>query len=447
MLNGWMTLLFPFLDFLPFAIPRYHLFQDKLRLPFPAIVALIVGISVGNSAIFYAINLGGLEMAMRYTTLVRYSFLLLQVSLSFLLIKDSFSKNMFTWLLMMSYSFFIFGNANFIESRWFWDFSDTHPYLVYNIARILLLIITYPFMLHFLNHTIRNALSIEDANVWKFMWKIPLFSTLFGMLYCTVTDIYAYASWQFLISRYLMLLGSCYVSYVLLRILNLSKNQTRLEEALLFADRTLKAQRKQYENLSNYMEETRRARHDLRQHLAVVERFIHQDDRDGLSRYISNFRSTLPLDAPEIYCRNDVVNALVCCYGEIARQHHISFEARVGYPDDSPITDTDAAVLFGNLLENAVEACQRQQTGKKFIRLSVEQVGGAVVVALDNSFCGEVRRDGAAFLSSKHGGTGIGTFSITTIAQKYHGVAEFKMEGQVFSSSIFLNPGNDASAA
>lgn len=50
--------------------------------------------------------------------------------------------------------------------------------------------------------------------MWQYMWKIPLFSTLFGMLYCTVQDVYAYASWQFLISRYLMLLGTCYVSYV-----------------------------------------------------------------------------------------------------------------------------------------------------------------------------------------------------------------------------------------
>mgnify|MGYP007104309829 CR=1 FL=1 len=43
------------------------------------------------------------------------------------------------------------------------------------------------------------AVHVEDSAV----------STLFGMLYCTVQDVYAYASWQFLISRYLMLLGTC----------------------------------------------------------------------------------------------------------------------------------------------------------------------------------------------------------------------------------------------
>ena len=79
---------------------------------------------------------------------------------------------------------------------------------------------------------------MEDRKMWQYMWKIPLFSTLFGMLYCTVQDVYAYASWQFLISRYLMLLGTCYVSYVFLKVLEISRRKTQLEEELKYADRS-----------------------------------------------------------------------------------------------------------------------------------------------------------------------------------------------------------------
>ena len=57
-----------------------------------------------------------------------------------------------------------------------------------------------------------------------------MFSTLFGMLYCTVTDVYAYATWQFLVSRYLMLFGACYVSFVTLQVLEVSRTRTQLEE-------------------------------------------------------------------------------------------------------------------------------------------------------------------------------------------------------------------------
>lgn len=434
-----MILLFPILDFLPFGIARYWLFKERLRIPFKHILLVLFGISFLNCVLFAIINSDGYESAARYTTLMRYGFLLLQMTISFVLIKDSFAKNMFTCLLMISYSFFVFGNANFIESRWFFEYSDHHPYLVYNIARFLILLITYPFFLHFLHHTVRKALSIEDKKIWRYMWKIPLFSTMFGMLYCTVTDVYAFASWQFLMSRYLMVFGSCYISFVLLRILEISQKQVQAEEALRYADISLNAQRKQYESLSSHMQESRRARHDFRQHLVVMEDLIDHDDKEGLRTYLREYRSQLPVDTSEVYCRNDVVNAIVSCYGDIARQNGISFEARIGYPEQCPVSNTDAAVLFGNLLENAVEACLRKKGGTKFIRLTVNQSGGGVVIVMDNSFSGTITREGDALLSSKNGGLGIGTSSIKGIAQKYNGYTEFSDRDGVFSSSVFLH--------
>ena len=84
------------------------------------------------SVVFYAINRGGYAAAEQWTTITRYSFLLVYLILAFLLIRDSFSKLMFTWLLFLAWQFFVLGNANYIESKFFWDFSDQHPYLVYN---------------------------------------------------------------------------------------------------------------------------------------------------------------------------------------------------------------------------------------------------------------------------------------------------------------------------
>lgn len=137
-----MVLLFPFLDSLPFTLPRYWLFRDRLRIPFRYVVALQILLSAGYSAVFYYINLGGYEAAAQWTTITRYCFLLIFLALAFLLIRDSFPKLMFTYLLLLAWSFFVMGNANYIESRFFWDFSDLHPYLVYNIARVVVYLIT-----------------------------------------------------------------------------------------------------------------------------------------------------------------------------------------------------------------------------------------------------------------------------------------------------------------
>ena len=434
-----MVLLFPFLDAIPFTLPRYWLFRDRLRLPFRYIVLLQFVVSSVYSGVFYVINRGGYEMAVKWTTITRYCFLLLFLGFAFLLIRDSFPKLMFTWLLFLAWQFFVLGNANFIESRFFYEFSVRHPYMVYNIARIIVYLITFPFLSHFFSHTIADALKIDNKAMWRNLWKIPLFSTLFGMLYCTVTEVYAFASWQFLVSRYLMLLGACYVSYVAFEVLEVSHARTQLEEALKYADRSLQVQKKQFDALASHRDEMRRARHDLRQHLAVVQSYIDREDKEGLADYIDLYRNQLPPDTRERYCVNDAVNAIVCYYASLARDGGIEFEAGVDYPRDCPVSDTDITVLLGNLLENAVEACRRETAERRFIRLRLKRRGGSSLLILtDNTCTAQVGFEQGIPLSSKREGTGIGTASVRELAARYGGTVEFAQKDGVFYASVLL---------
>lgn len=434
-----MVLLFPFLDSLPFTLPRYWICRDKLRIPFRYIVALQVALSAVYSAVFYYINLGGYVAAARWTTITRYGFLLIFLSLAFLLIKDSFPKLMFTWMLFLAWQFFVMGNANFIESRFFWDFSDRHPYLIYNIARVAVYLITCPLLLRFFSCTVVDALKIEDKTTWRHLWVIPLFSTMFGMLYCFTDDVYAYATWQFMVSRYLMLFGTCYVSYVALKVLEISRSRTQLDEALKYADRSLITQKKQFDSLSSHMEKMKAARHDLRQHLTVVQSYIDQDDKAGLADYLESYRNRLPPDVTEYFCDDDVVNAVICYYAVMARESGIQFMADAGYPKDCPVSGADITVLLGNLLENAVEACKRDRGKEKFIKLRVKQRGQSMLLILmDNTCTAPVAFEDGTPLSSKREGFGIGVSSVREIAGRYSGAVQLKQEDGVFRTSVRL---------
>lgn len=434
-----MVFLFPFLDFIPFGLPRYWLFKNKLRISFRYIVLLMCSVAVINSAAFYYINLGGYEAAAQWTTLMRYSFMLINLTFSFLLIKESFQKLMFTYLLMIAWSFFVYGNANFIESRYFWDFSDKYPYLVYNIARIIIYFITCPFLLRFFYHTVKDALKINDKKMWQHFWKIPLFPTMLGMLYCFTNDVYAYATWQFMVSRYLMLLGTCYVSYVTLKVLEISRSRTQLEYALKYADQNLLAQKKQYNTLAAHMDETRKARHDLRQHLTVVQSYLDQDDKIGLTKYIKSYQNSLPFDIIEYFCANDVVNAIVNYYAAQARNIGINFTANVMYPNNCLVSDIDITVLLGNLLENAVEACKRELSDQTFIKLRMKQRGQATLfILIDNTCRTPISFEKGTPLSSKREGMGIGILSIRDIAARYNGTVQFEQQNGIFYASVRL---------
>ena len=439
MIDTLMVILFPYLDFIPFAVPRYYMFRDRLRIPFRYIMVLITGVATLNSLVFYLISSSGYETAMQWTTVMRYGFMLINLILSFSLIKECFPKLMFTYLLLLSWSFFVFGNANYIESRFFWNFSDQHPYLVYNIARIIIYLITCPFLFHYLQHTVTEALKIQDDALWRYLWKIPLFSTLFGMLYCAVDDVYAYATWEFLVSRYLMLFGTCYVSFVAFKVLEISRTRTQLEEALHHANQSMNAQKKQFDSLAQHMDEMRKARHDLRQHLAVVQSYIEKDDKEGLHNYIELYKNELPHEVLDLYCRNDVVNAVISYYAGVSRDNGIQFDVKTDYPELSSITETDMTVLLGNLLENAVEACLQQKDEQPFIKVRIKRHGNSeLLILIDNTCKTSVRFMDSLPLSSKRPGMGIGSASVQDIAARYNGTVQFEQRKEVFYASVLM---------
>ena len=225
-----------------------------------------------------------------------------------------------------------------------------------------------------------------------------------------------------------------------MKVLEISRRKTQLEEELKYADRSLLAQKKQYETVSAHMEEMKKARHDLRQHLAVVQSYIERNDRAGLSEYIEIYKTELPPDIIEIYCRNQVINALICYYASQARRHKIRFEAQADYPEQCPVPDTEVTVILGNLLENAVEACLREKNGKCSIRLRIFRKNSSLVFLTDNTCSGTVPfdADGKTPLSSKRKGVGIGVSSIREIADRYGGDTLFEQKAGMFYASVWL---------
>ena len=116
----------------------------------------------------------------------------------------------------------------------------------------------------------------------------------------------------------------------------------------------------------------------------------------------------------------------------ICRERGIDFTVRLNVPADTEqITDAELCVIFGNLLENAVEACGRMSEGRKFIRLNSAVHLGTLTITMDNSFDGQVRQENGKFRSSKRDDFGVGLSSIQEVARKCGGEARFEPDGRV----------------
>lgn len=184
-------------------------------------------------------------------------------------------------------------------------------------------------------------------------------------------------------------------------------------------------------------EKLKRQRHDLRHQLTVLKELSDMDN-EKLQEYISSLIDDIP-KSHKVYCENSAVNAIVSHYVTVCEKQGIECSINLTVPKhNEQISDSSLCVIFGNLLENAIEACNRMAEGRKFIRLNSCMQYEILTVTMDNSFDGKFTELNGRFLSRKREDYGIGLSSVKAVAQKASGDVDFHTDGLVFMSSVYV---------
>lgn len=178
-------------------------------------------------------------------------------------------------------------------------------------------------------------------------------------------------------------------------------------------------------------------RHDMRHHNALLVDYLERGDVNGAKEYLLQHDALIVESALMQYCKNPVVNAVLRLYARRAEKSAINFSVDVNIPEKLPLTVPETGELFGNLLENACEACEKVK-GQSFIVLTVKTDSNSLQLELRNSVAVQtVFNDAGLPITTKTGG-GTGTKSTTTIVQRYGGMIHFSQEGNVFVTRIIL---------
>lgn len=367
-------------------------------------------------------------------------FSLLGMLIYLFLIRTNPFKLLFTYVLILDYLMVVRGIASFLSIRLF--SADAQSW--YSILICLLLyLVTMPFVLRYFRNAALQASQTNAPALWRTIWLVPALTSTVVLLYTDAFQENSAGNWTFLMARLSLLVCVILVCLMLLKTLHNLQHQAVLEERARQTEYILSLQRSQYLELQTYLEEVRRARHDLRQHHKVIQSCLDTGNLEQLREYL-RAQAPPPQEVRGDYCKNYAVNMLLNHYAAQFTAAKVDFTCRADLPDRLSVSEPDLCVVVGNLLENALEACTGQEHAH--IRAALRCDGGrAITLAVDNTAPTPPKEasDGA-FFSTKHPGWGIGTQSIRRIAQHYHGVAQFRWEKGVFYASVFLNPQTEA---
>lgn len=276
-----------------------------------------------------------------------------------------------------------------------------------------------------------------DAKQFVLPIVIVVFSDIFALLQLSnpLNRLFAFLH-QFGIVLFLLLIGIIVATHVR-DSMNLQKQLTKLA----YEEKMIRIQSEEQRNVAVQLvknEETLSyQRHNLRHHLAVIQELA--GDNENLQEYLTTLSEKIPKKR-ESFCENNFVNAIVSHYFSQCEEYNIKFDAKLIVPETgSYSTDSDLCNIFANILENAVEACQRMEEGERFITIKSNTQNKLLTIVMDNSFNGEVTKLGDKFRSAKRNNLGVGLASVQSIAKEYHGDANFVAEDKLFSSSIYLS--------
>ncbi len=195
---------------------------------------------------------------------------------------------------------------------------------------------------------------------------------------------------------------------------------------------------RQEEEIRLLHQNTRKLKHDMRNHLMVMTSYINSGDYENAKNYISQILEKLNAVKSYVETGNPLLNHILNDKLEICRQEGIDVKADIGKAAFDKMKGIDFSAVFSNAVDNAIE--HERLEPKKEIAISVYEKKGYDVIAVRNRISQSVLESNPNLKSTKADEEkhGYGVSQIREIAESYEGMTDFYEEDGFFIVNVFI---------
>lgn len=227
------------------------------------------------------------------------------------------------------------------------------------------------------------------------------------------------------------------VAAVFLAVFVWNVNQHLKEEQALVDVRGQMLQRFYQESHQQYKEMARLS-HDVKHERRFLEKCLEENRVEEARLYLAEKGNQSPANG-RIWTGMSIVDFVINKeMGEMERKG-IRFSMESGL-EQLPVAEGDFVVLFGNVLENAVEAAEQCERGERWIKIDIRTKNDIFLFSISNSIeqMPKVREE--EFLTTKDNKSihGWGLKNVKSIVKKYDGTIEFHYTDRVFEVTVIF---------
>lgn len=194
-----------------------------------------------------------------------------------------------------------------------------------------------------------------------------------------------------------------------------------------------------FKNIEETMETLRVWKHDYHSHLQTIQNLLNGNNLEELQDYLGKADFDLSNITSLVSTGNTTVDAILSSKILVAKLHKIHIEHQIAIPENLPIPQTDLCVILGNLLDNAIEACNQPNITEPYINVSIKKQKEMLFIQSVNSSLGKYQYKDGVLLSTKiQAGHGIGCKRISQIAEQLGGFSKFEPDETLFVSTVVI---------
>lgn len=177
--------------------------------------------------------------------------------------------------------------------------------------------------------------------------------------------------------------------------------------------------------------------HDVNKHIKTIEQLYLKGNTEIAAEYTKQIGGMLQPLISARYTGNPILDILLADYISIMDEKGIDFDIKVDNVKMDFIDAMDITTIFGNLLDNAIEACDNVENDRKII-VKIGAYHEMISIRMENN-CTTVKWKNGIPISEKGQNRGMGLLNVRRSIEKYDGSIKLKEEDGIFIVDIFLN--------
>lgn len=197
-------------------------------------------------------------------------------------------------------------------------------------------------------------------------------------------------------------------------------------------------QYKYYLNLQESQNKVKKLYHDMNNHILCINSM--STDKEDINKYIDNIRKELNQFKEVHNTGNMILDIILNEKQNICNENNIDLTCDVNFSKCNFIEMTDVCSIFSNILDNAIEACNKTSMDKKYIKIRGTLVKSYYVIRCENSKINKLEIKNSKIITSKKDKFihGIGLKSVKSSLKKYNGDLEIEDFKNKFLLQIYI---------